>query len=267
MDSTEDVVKRIRGELGLDKPLTTQYLIFLSNIFVHGDLGYSYRTRRRVALEIKERFPYTAALGGTAITLATLIGVVCGVLCAVKHGSNVDSLFTVSSLVGLSTPTFWSGLLFIMFFSVNLGWFPAGGTAGLKSILLPAVTLGLPATAVITRMVRTSLLEVLHENYIRTARAKGLSRIRVIFRHALRNSLIPTVTVVGLQFGYLLGGSVVVETVFSWPGMGQLIVTAIMGRDYPMVQGAVVIMAFVFIFINLFVDILYTYLDPRIHYE
>ncbi len=155
----------------------------------------------------------------------------------------------------------------MMFFSVRMGWFPAGGMGGFKSYILPAITLGLPASAVIVRMLRTSLLEVLHENYIRTAKAKGLSPFRVILRHALKNALIPTVTVIGLQFGWLLGGTVVVETVFSWPGMGQLIITGILGRAYPMVQGAIIALAFVFIFINLLVDILYTYLDPRIRYE
>ncbi len=266
-DSSEEILKRIRTDLGLDQPLPAQYLIFVKNIFLHGDLGYSFRTRRPVSEEIKGRFLNTAILAVAALTLAVFTGLFCGILSAIKHNSSIDRLFTVSSLITLSIPTFWSGLLFILLFSVDLGWLPAGGMAGLKSLFLPAITLGLPASAVITRIARTSLLEVLHENYIRTARAKGLSRIRIIVKHALKNSLVPTITVVGLQLGHLLGGAVIVETVFSWPGMGQLVVTGILGRDYPMVQGAIIVMASTFIFINLFVDILYTYLDPRIQYE
>jgi peptide/nickel transport system permease protein len=267
LDGTKEVLERIRTELGLDKPLPIQYLVFIKNILIHGNFGYSYRTQRPVSQELKGRFINSMKLAVTAITIAILIGLFCGILSAIKENSKLDRLFTISSLISLSTPTFWSGLLLIIFFSVYLKWFPAGGMGGLKSYLLPAVTLGLPASAIIIRIVRTSLLEVLHENYIRTAKAKGLSPFRVILRHALKNALIPTVTVVGLMFGFLLGGTVVVETVFSWPGMGQLIITGILGRDYPMVQGAIIVLAFTFILINLFVDILYTYLDPRIQYE
>ena len=267
MDGTKEILEKIRADLGLDKPLPVQYLIFIKNILLHGDFGYSYRTQRPVSQEIKGRFINSIKLGVTAIVIAILIGLICGTLSAIKENSKLDRFFTISSLISLSTPTFWSGLLLIIFFSVYLKWLPAGGMSGLKSYILPAIALGLPASAVIIRMVRTSLLEVLHENYIRTAKAKGLSPLRVILRHALKNALIPTVTIIGLQFGWLLGGTVVVETVFSWPGMGQLIITGILGRDYPMVQGAIIVLAFAFICINLFVDILYTYLDPRIQYE
>lgn len=267
LDGSKEILQKIRTELGLDDPLPIQYLVFLKNTFIHWDLGYSYRTQRPVSQEIKGRFVNSLKLGFTAIGIAVFIGLLCGILSAVRENSKLDRSFTICSLISLSTPTFWSGLLLILFFSVYLKWLPAGGLGGIKSYLLPAITLGLPASAVIIRMVRTSLLEVLHENYIRTAKAKGLSAFRVITRHALKNALIPTVTVVGLQFGWLLGGTVVVETVFSWPGMGQLIITAILGRDYPMVQGGIIVLAFSFIFINLFVDILYTYLDPRIQYE
>jgi ABC-type dipeptide/oligopeptide/nickel transport system permease component len=267
MDGTKEILEKIRADLGLDKPLPIQYLVFIKNILIHGDFGYSYRTQRPVSQEIKGRFINSIKLGVTAIVIAILIGLICGTLSAIKENSKLDRFFTISSLISLSTPTFWSGLLLIIFFSVYLKWLPAGGMSGLKSYILPAIALGLPASAVIIRMVRTSLLEVLHENYIRTAKAKGLSPLRVILRHALKNALIPTVTIIGLQFGWLLGGTVVVETVFSWPGMGQLIITGILGRDYPMVQGAIIVLAFAFICINLFVDILYTYLDPRIQYE
>jgi len=267
MDGSKEILEKIRADLGLDRPLPIQYLVFIKNILIHGDFGYSYRTQRPVSQEIKGRFINSLKLGVTAIVIAIIIGLICGTLSAIKENSKLDRIFTISSLISLSTPTFWSGLLFIIFFSVYLKWLPAGGMGGLKSYILPAIALGLPASAVIIRMVRTSLLEVLHENYIRTAKAKGLSPLRVILRHALKNALIPTVTIIGLQFGWLLGGTVVVETVFSWPGMGQLIITGILGRDYPMVQGAIIVLAFAFICINLFVDILYTYLDPRIQYE
>ena len=267
MDGSKEILEKIRADLGLDKPLPIQYLVFIKNILIHGDFGYSYRTQRPVSQEIKGRFINSLKLGVTAIVIAIIIGLICGTLSAIKENSKLDRIFTISSLISLSTPTFWSGLLFIIFFSVYLKWLPAGGMGGLKSYILPAIALGLPASAVIIRMVRTSLLEVLHENYIRTAKAKGLSPLRVILRHALKNALIPTVTIIGLQFGWLLGGTVIVETVFSWPGMGQLIITGILGRDYPMVQGAIIVLAFAFICINLFVDILYTYLDPRIQYE
>jgi peptide/nickel transport system permease protein len=267
LDGSKEILEKIRADLGLDKPLPIQYLIFIKNILIHGDFGYSYRTQRPVSQEIKGRFINSLKLGVTAIVIAIIIGLICGTLSAIKENSKLDRIFTISSLISLSTPTFWSGLLLIIFFSVYLKWLPAGGMGGLKSYILPAIALGLPASAVIIRMVRTSLLEVLHENYIRTAKAKGLSPLRVILRHALKNALIPTVTIIGLQFGWLLGGTVVVETVFSWPGMGQLIITGILGRDYPMVQGAIIVLAFAFICINLFVDILYTYLDPRIQYE
>jgi len=266
VDTSPEVIERIRKDLGTDQPLYIQYFIFLKNL-LRGDLGYSYRTQQPVSKELKQRLPYTAMLGIAALTLSTLVGVLFGVLAAVRKDSMFDRITTGFFLIGLSTPIFWAGLLFIILFSVYLGWLPAGGYAGLRSVLLPAITLAIHASAVTSRMVRTSLLEVLHENYIRTAKSKGLSPVRVIFKHALRNALIPTVTVIGLQAGYLIGGTVVIETVFSWPGMGQLIITGIVGRDYLMVQGAVVVLAFAFIFINLFVDILYTYLDPRIKYD
>lgn len=264
-DPSKEIIERIRKDLGLDKPLIIQYLIFIKNLS-RGDLGYSYRTRRPVIKELKGRLPNTAILGGTAIILAIIIGMVLGTFAAIKQNSIIDRLINIFLLIGLSTPAFWTGLLLIIFFSVYLRWFPAGGMTDTRSIILPSITLAFPVATVISRMVRTSLLEVLQENYIRTAKAKGLSPIRVILNHALRNALIPTVTVVGLQFGYLLGGTVIVETVFNWPGMAQLVVTGILGRDYLTVQGAILTLAFAFIFINLFVDITYTYLDPRIRY-
>ena len=266
MDTTEEIIQKIRKDLELDKPLHIQYLTFITNIF-RGNMGYSFRTRQPVLQELKKRIPYTAMLGAAALIISTFLGLLFGVIAAIMRDSVFDRVTTVFFLIGLSTPSFWAGLLFIIFFAVYLGWLPAGGYAGFRSVILPAITLSIPAAAVISRMVRTSLLEVLNENYVRTAKAKGLAPFRVIVRHALRNALIPAVTVIGLQVGYLLGGTVVVETVFSWPGMGQLIVTAIYGRDYMMVQGAIMLLAFTFICVNLLVDLLYTYLDPRIKYD
>jgi peptide/nickel transport system permease protein len=266
LDSSKEVLDRIRKDLGLDRPLPVQYLSLMESIFIRGNLGYSYRTRQPVSVEIKRRYVNTGVLAASAIVVAVLIGVPCGIICAVRHNW-MDRFLAIVSLIGLSTPAFWSGLLLIILFSVYLGWLPAGGKSGFRSLVLPAITLAIPAAGVIARMVRTSLLEVLRENYIRTAKAKGLPQIQVVLKHGLRNALIPTITVIGLQVGYLLGGSVVVETVFSWPGLGQLIITGILSRDYPMVQGAILVMALAFILINLLVDLLYTYLDPRIQYE
>jgi peptide/nickel transport system permease protein len=266
LDTSMETVERIRHDLGLDKPIHIQYLIFLGNIF-RGNMGYSFRTRQPVAEELMRRIPYTAMLGAVALPFSAFFGILFGLIAVLKRESVFDRIITVIFIIGLSTPSFWSGLLFIIFFAVYLGWFPAGGYAGFPSIILPGITLAIPGAAVVSRMVRVSLLEVLGENYVRTAKAKGLSPFRVMVRHALRNALIPTVTVLGLQVGNLLGGTVVVEVVFGWPGMGQLIVTAIYGRDYMMAQGAIMLLAFGFTSINLIVDILYTYLDPRIKYD
>ena len=205
-------------------------------------------------------------LAATSLGIATIVGFLLGIISAVNRDSIIDRIISVILLIGLSTPTFWIGLLFILFFAVYLGWFPAGGYTDIRSLIMPATTLAIPAAAVISRMVRTSLLEVLGENYIRTAVAKGIPPFRIISRHALRNALLPVVTVVGLMSGEMLGGSVIVETVFGWPGMGQTIVTALYARDYMMAQGAILLLATAFILVNIIVDILYTYLDPRIKY-
>jgi peptide/nickel transport system permease protein len=265
METTGEIVERIRHDLGLDKPPTTQYFIFLKNL-LKGDFGYSYRTRQPVMNELIKRLPYTFMLAGASLGVAIIAGFLLGILSAINRDSIIDRIISMILLVGLSTPTFWIGLLFILFFAVNLGWFPAGGYSGLRSLIMPAMTMAIPVTAIISRLVRTSLLEVLGENYIKTAMAKGVPPFQIITRHALRNALIPVVTVVGLLSGEMLGGSVVVETVFGWPGMGQTIVTALYARDYMMVQGAILLLATAFILINIFVDILYTYLDPRINY-
>ena len=266
LEAEPEQLDALRHELGLDKPVIVQYAIFLKNT-LKGDLGESIRTRNDVVAEIWPRFLNTLRLTVTSILLATIIGLAVGCLAAMRQNTKVDYLVMAGVLLGISTPTFWSGLLIILVFSVYLGWFPAGGATGFASLVLPAVTLAAPAAAMTARMARSSLLEVFRQDYIRTARAKGQKESKVIYKHALRNALIPTLTVVGLQFGYLMGGAVLVETIFTWPGLGRLLVDAIFNRDYPVVQGGIMIFAFSFVMVNLIVDILYAYLDPRISYE
>ncbi len=266
LEAEPEQLDALRQKLGLDKPVLVQYAVFLKNT-LKGDLGESIRTRNDVVAEIWPRFLNTLRLTVTSILLATIIGLIVGCIAAMRQNTKVDYIVMAGVLLGISTPTFWSGLLIILVFSVNLGWFPAGGATGFASLVLPAVTLAAPAAAMTARMARSSLLEVFRQDYIRTARAKGQKESKVIYKHALRNALIPTLTVVGLQFGYLMGGAVLVETIFTWPGLGRLLVDAIFNRDYPVVQGGIMIFAFSFVIVNLIVDILYAYLDPRISYE
>jgi len=265
-EAEEEDVEIIRHQLGLDKPILIQYGIFLKNL-LRGDLGESIRTQNDVIAEIWPRFLNTVRLAFTSILIAIPIGLIVGCIAAIRQNTMVDYVTMVAVLLGISTPTFWSGLVIVLIFSVYLGWFPCGGAEGFISIVLPAVTLAAPPAAMTARMARSSLLEVFRQDYIRTARAKGQRESQVVFGHALKNALIPTVTVIGLQFGYLLGGSVLVETIFTWPGLGRLIVESIFTRDYPTVQGGVMFFAFSFVLVNLIVDILYAYLDPRISYE
>jgi ABC-type dipeptide/oligopeptide/nickel transport system permease component len=265
----EDIA-RVREQLGLDQPLHVQYLRYVSRV-LQGDLGTSVRAPRAVLTEIQQRMPRTLELAVLAIVIAILIGIPAGVLSAVKQYSWLDNVAMFSALVGVSMPGFWLGLLLIMLFANYLAILPVSGYGGplwtlqgLSHALLPATALGLAAAAYVTRLTRSSMLEVIRQDYIRTARAKGLRGSVVIFRHALKNSLIPVITMLGVQFGYLMAGSIVIETVFSWPGMGRLIVTSIYSRDYPLAQGAVLVMGLVFVVLNLLVDLLYGYLDPRI---
>lgn len=264
--ATKEQMDQIRAQLGLDKHPVTQYMIFLKNLF-QGDLGTSTRTGLPVIREILTRFPNTLLLALASILLATVFGVTIGIIAGVKQNSKFDYLSMLVALLGLSMPVFWLGLMLMLLFSIKLGWFPAVGADSLKHLVLPAITLGANSTAIIARMTRSSMLEVIRLDYIRTARAKGLAEKVVIFRHALKNALIPVVTVIGLQTGTLLGGAVLTEIVFAWPGIGRLLVEAILSRDYPVVQGVVLLIATVFIFVNLIVDILYSYLDPRIRYH
>jgi peptide/nickel transport system permease protein len=266
VEAEEEVVEALRESLGLRKPIIVQYWIFLKNV-MEGDFGESIRTKHRVIDEVWPRFLNTVKLSLVSIVIAFVVGITIGTIAGVYRNSSVDYLTMVLVLLGISTPTFWSGLIFILIFSVYFGWFPAGGFAGIHSIVLPAITLAAGPAAMTARMARASILDVLRQDYIKTALAKGLRESKVIYKHALRNALIPTVTIIGLQFGYLIGGSVLVETIFTWPGLGRLIVQSIDTRDYPVVQGGVLIFASSFVFINLAVDILYTYLDPRVTYE
>lgn len=259
-------VARLRAELGLDRPLLVQYLRYLDRT-LHGDLGRSIRSHRPVVDEIADRFPSTLQLAVAAMTVAVGAALPLGVVAATARFPLVDSIVMVSALVGLSMPTFWSGLLLILVFSLVLGWFPITESRGLAALVLPAVTLAAPAAAVLARMTRSSVLEVLRQEYIRTARAKGLGERVVVYRHALRNALVSVLTVVGLQFGGLLAGAVIVESVFARPGLGRLTVNAVLSRDFPLAQGVVLVIALLYILVNMGVDVLYVFLDPRIRYQ
>ncbi|TMI73168.1 MAG: ABC transporter permease [Bacillati bacterium ANGP1] len=259
-------VARLRSELGLDRPIVVQYLKFLGRA-VRGDLGSSIRSRRPVAEEITERLPPTLVLALAAQVLAVCAGIIAGVTAAAARRPSVDSAIVAVTLVGLSMPTFWSGLLLILLFSLTLGWLPITESGGLRALILPSVTLAAPAAAVLARVTRASVLEVLRQDYVRTARAKGVSERLVVYRHALRNALIPVLTVAALQFAGLVAGAVIVESVFSRPGLGRLAVTAILSRDFPLAQGIVLVVASMYVFLNVGVDIVYGVLDPRIRYQ
>jgi len=265
MASPEDV-KIIRHQLGLDRPIFVQYGIFLSRL-VRFDLGRSARTQNPVIKEIWARLPNTVLLAMAAITLACLFGIPAGIISAVRPYTWIDYLFTSMALFGISMPVFWLGLMLVVVFSMILHWLPAGGTGSWKHIILPSFTLAAFVVAFITRMTRASMIEALSQDYTTTARSKGLREEVVIVKHALRNALIPIVTVVGLQFGLLLGGAVLTETVFAWPGLGRLIVDSILARDYPVIQGTILIFGLVYILVNLGVDLMYAYIDPRIRYD
>jgi peptide/nickel transport system permease protein len=263
--ASEEDVARLRRQLALDQPLYMQYGRFLSRL-MQGDLGRSARTSDPVTTEVRHRLPATVKLAAMSSSLATVFGILAGVIAATRPNSIFDYLLAVGTLFGLSMPVYWLGLMLIIVFAVHLQWFPAAGADELSSVVLPSLTLASFSVAIVARMTRSSMLEVLSQDYIRSARAKGLVERVVLFRHALKNALIPVITVVGLQFGTLLGGAVLTESVFAWPGMGLLLVDSIFARDYPMVQGIVLTFSALFILTNLVVDLLYAYLDPRIHY-
>jgi peptide/nickel transport system permease protein len=262
-EATAERVQEIRVQLGLDKPLHEQLLRFLFDL-LQGNLGFSTRTGRPVVAEVLDRLPFTLALAVIAEAIAIVLGIVAGIVAAVRQGSIISNVVTVVSLFGVSMPVYWQGLMLILIFSVTLKLLPAGGTGTLAHFVMPSLVLAFLLMANIMRITKTSMLEVLNQNYVRTARAKGLRERLVLYRHALKNALIPVVTISGLQFGSLLGGAVLTETVFAWPGMGRLIVDAILARDYPLVQGAILIFALLFIVVNIAIDVLYAYIDPRV---
>jgi peptide/nickel transport system permease protein len=268
---TQEDIERLRHALKLDRPLAQQYVDFVGSA-LRGDFGESLRYRTPALNEVLSRMPATIELSVAGYLFALLVAIPTGILSAVKRGGLTDFASRFVSLIGVSFPSFWLGLILILIFSVRLKWLPVSGRGqglveGSKALILPAVTLGTAYAATLMRLLRSSLLEVLNQDFIRTARAKGLRDRTTIVRHALRNALIPVITVAGLQIGFLLSGSVIVEVVFSWPGVGRLVVDSIGARDYPIVQAAVVLLASALIVINLIVDVVYALVDPRIHYS
>jgi ABC-type dipeptide/oligopeptide/nickel transport system permease component len=259
-------VAELRRSYGLDRPLPQQYLAYLGGL-VTGDLGRSLRSGRPVAAEFGERFPATVQLGLAALVIAIALGLGTGLLAAAFPRSWVDRLGSGLVLLGISVPVFWSGLLLMLLFSLRLGWLPASGSGSWRHLLLPALALGFATSAQLSRIARSSLREALVQPHVHTARAKGLTRTAVLFRHGLRNALLPIVTILGLQLGQLLGGAVLTEAVFAWPGVGRMLVDAIVARDLPLIQGSTLVLALLFVLINLLVDAGYAALDPRIRYS
>lgn len=262
--ATEQDKAMFREEHGLDDSFIEQYVRYIGGIVIHGDLGTSYTTKQPVMDEILQRFPVSLALAGVSAVIAVLIGVICGIISATRQYSIFDNFITILSMIGVSMPGFWQGMMMILVFSVYLGWFPPSGFSSPIYWVLPCFTIGTVSAANIMRMTRSSMLEVIRQDYIRTARAKGQTERVIIWRHALKNALIPIITVVGLNFGRQLGGVVVIESVFSIAGLGKLMVDAIKVKNYPLVQGGILFMAFAVCIINLLVDIIYAYVDPRI---
>jgi peptide/nickel transport system permease protein len=263
--TTPDQIAQMRAQLHLDEPILQQYARFVTGA-VRGDLGTSIRSRRPVTTEIGENLASTAQLALAAMVVAVGLGVPLGLVAALSRSSWLDVASMAAALLGVSMPSFWLGLLLIFVFSLHLAWFPATGGGDLRHLVLPAITLGMIAAAIIARLTRSSMLEVLGQDYVRTARAKGLGGFSVVVRHALKNALIPIITIFGLQFGNLLAGAVIVETVFSRPGLGRLIVGGILNKDFPLVQGVVLFVATTYVLINLLVDVAYAYADPRIRF-
>ena len=262
---SREALEELREQYGLSTDPVSQYFTYLGGV-VRGDLGNSVRTKQPVVREIGARLPATLLLAGSGMLISLSLGLTLGVLAAVYRRTIVDYLAIILALAGVSIPVFWSGLILMLFFALQLGWFPASGFGTWRHLVLPAVAIGFASSAIIARVTRSSMIEVLRSDYIRTARAKGLNERRVNLRHALRNAMLPIITVIGLQFGGLLGGSVLTETVFAWPGIGRLVVDSIRAQDGPLVQGTVLFIAVVFIVINLLVDLSYALLNPRIRY-
>jgi peptide/nickel transport system permease protein len=263
--SAQDIA-RIRAEYGLDKPLVVQFGHFVWNA-ARGDLGISIQSRHPVNELLFQRLTFTLQLSLASILVASTIGLLAGIISSTRQYSVFDTASMLGALFGISMPIFWLGILLILVFAVKLHWLPSGGTGSLRYLILPAIALGSASAAVIARMTRASMLEVARQDYIRTARATGYAERVVIFRHGLKNAMIPVLTVFGLEFGYMLGGAVLTETVFSLPGIGRLLVEGIFARDYPVVQGAMILVATTFVLVNLLTDVAYAFFDPRIRYE
>lgn len=260
-------VQRVRKSLGLDQPLYKQYVNYLTNL-AQGDLGTSFRTNEKVSIEIGRRYPATMQLAFGAMLVALLVAFPLGIISAIYRNSWIDNVARFFALIGVSMPSFWFGPLLIMAFAVHYEWFPVSGrTAGLKSLVLPSLTMGLALSAILTRMIRVSLAEELGQLYVTTAIAKGVTRAKAIFRHALKNALIPVITILALQFGSLLTGAIITEQIFSWPGLGRLLLQSITTRDYPQVQASILVIALTYIMVNFISDLLYGIVDPRIKLE
>lgn len=260
-----EVIESLRSHYGLDKPLYVQFLTWLAKLFI-GDWGMSMRTRAPVLLEISSRYSSTLTLAVSGMLFSFLIGIVAGVTSAVKQYSWFDRFSMFGALLGAAMPVYWTGLLLILIFSVKLGLFPVSGGTGANALILPMVTLGSAYSATLARLTRSSMLEVMREDYIKTARSKGLTERLVIYKHALKNALIPIITVAGMSFGYMLGGTVITETIFSRPGIGRLAVESIWTHDLPMIQGIAIVYIVIFLALNLLIDVAYAYIDPRIRY-
>jgi ABC-type dipeptide/oligopeptide/nickel transport system permease component len=264
--SSPELLARVRHDMGLDQPLYVQYLSYMGNL-VRGDLGKSLFNEQPVLDQILVAMPYTLTLALSALLISTILGVGLGIISALKHNSWIDTFSMVLALIGVSMPVFWLGLLLILIFSVNLKWFPPMGQGSLDRLVLPALTLGLLSSATLARLVRSNMLDVLSDDYIRTARAKGLRKNTIVIRHALRNALIPAITIIGLQFGGLISGAVITETIFARIGLGRMYVESILNKDITMIQGLTLVLALIIMVINIVVDLSYAALDPRIRYE
>lgn len=259
-----EVVEQIREDLGLNKPLPVRFFNYTKNLVLHGDLGTSYKTKRPVLDEVMDRLPTTILLSLTSAAFAVFLSIPIGIISAIKQNTWIDNLLMVLALIGVAMPAFWQGLMTIILFSVKLGWFPSYGFTTPAHWFMPVLTIGTGAMASLVRITRSSMLEVIRQDYIRTARAKGQTERKVIISHALRNSMIPIITAIAIQLGSMLGGAIVTETVFAIPGIGMLMIQSIKARDYPTIQGAVVVIAVMFSLLNLVVDIIYTFVDPRL---
>ena len=265
-EATKADIDRLRKEYGLDQPLVVQYARFVGNA-VRGDLGISIQSRHPVRELLLQRLAFTLQLALASVLVAAALGLLAGIISSTRQYSFFDTASMLGALFGISMPIFWLGLLLILVFAAKLQWLPSGGTGSIRHLILPAIALGSASAAVIARMTRASMLEVTRQDYIRTARATGYRERVIIFRHALKNAMIPVLTVFGLEFGSMLGGAVLTETVFSLPGIGRLLVEGIFARDYPVVQGAMILVASTFVLVNLLTDVAYAFFDPRIRYE